>query len=60
MTANETIYQAIYKTEKYTVVIVYVPLAGGGGAIEIVSVDLQPRPVSQFEERERTRTFKTK
>lgn len=52
---TDTIYQVIYKTPDYTIVIVYVPLAGGGGAIEIISVDLKPRPVSQFEEREKTR-----
>ena len=54
-TMAETIYTAIYETSEFTLTIVYIPLAGGGGAIEIVSVDLQPRPVSQFEEREKTR-----
>ncbi len=75
---TETVYIAIYKTEEMTVTIEYKPLTSEWdfGAIEILSVDIQPaRPstwkdqrktyqrgglVTPWQVRERTRTFKTK
>lgn len=47
------IHLAIYKTDDYSLLIEYELL--DGGAIDIQSVDLQARPVSHFEQRERDR-----
>ena len=48
--AETVVYIAIFKSEKMSVTIEYLPLAGG--AIEIVSCDLQERPMSAWQERE--------
>ena len=53
---NETVFLAIYKTQKQTVVIEYLPM--NNGLIEIISVDIQARPVSPFEQREQSRRQK--
>jgi len=44
---NETVYQAYFETDKYSVFIEYEP--GPEGAIFIVSVSIEPRPVSLFQ-----------
>jgi len=47
-----TVYLAIFKAEKMTFAIEYRPLYDEcAGAIEILSIDIQARPVSQFEKR---------
>lgn len=47
--STETIYQAYIETEKYSVYMEYSPLPDG--LIEIVSVSIEARPVSPFEQR---------
>lgn len=48
-----TVFLVIYKAEKFTAEIEYIPLENG--VIEIVSFYIQPRPVSPFQERQAER-----
>jgi len=46
-------YLALYQCKDFTLLIEYEPM--DGGAIDITHIDIQPRPVSDFEQRERRR-----
>ncbi len=49
---TDTIHLAIYKAKDFTLLIEYELI---DDAIEITHVDIQARPVSEFEQRERSR-----
>lgn len=53
----DTIHQAIYQTDVFTLVIEYELI--DGDAIAINNVNIQARPLTQFEQRERTRHTET-
>lgn len=46
---NETVFQAVFETEKHTVFVAYSP--GPDGVIFIEDVTIEPRPVTLFQER---------
>lgn len=50
---EDVVFLAIWKDEEKTVVIEYIPRREG--RIEIVSIDIQYRPVSAWEQREAER-----
>lgn len=56
--AEPVVFTAIFETEKFVLYVHYEP--GPDGAIFIVAAEIVEKPVTPFEERERTRTFKTK
>jgi hypothetical protein len=51
-----TIYLAIYQDNEKSITIEYVPL--GEGCIEIISVDVQPRHRSRFEQRQKGKVYR--
>ncbi len=51
---TESVYIAIFENEKWIVKIEYLPLQKDG-LIEIVSIDVQARPETPIQEREKSR-----